>query len=65
MTDAANKINKEVFKMYTLPQLEELLTISNRTLLTYIKEGRLKAVKIGGKWLVSEDNLKKFLNGDA
>lgn len=64
MTDAANKINKEVFKMYTLPQLEELLTISNRTLLTYIKEGRLKAVKIGGKWLVSEDNLKKFLNGD-
>lgn len=64
MTDAANKINKELFKMYTLPQLEELLTISNRTLLTYIKEGRLKAVKIGGKWLVSEDNLKKFLNGD-
>lgn len=59
----ANK--KEFFKMYTLPELEEMLTISNRTLLTYIKEGKLKAVKIGGKWLISEDNLKKFLNGDA
>ena len=53
------------FKLYTLPELEKMLTVSNRTLLNYIKDGRLKAVKIGGKWLVSEDNLKKFLNGDT
>lgn len=60
-----NEGTKNDFKMYTLPELEKMLTVSNRTLLNYIKDGRLKAVKIGGKWLVSEDNLKKFLNGDT
>lgn len=60
-----NEGTKNDFKMYTLPELEKMLTVSNRTLLNYIKDGRLKAVKIGGKWLISEDNLKKFLNGDT
>ena len=43
-------------KLYTL-------NITTRTLLTYIKQGRLKAVKIGGKWLVSEQNYSDFING--
>ena len=30
--------------------------------LTYIKNGRLKAVKIGRAWRVTEENLQKFLN---
>ena len=54
----------ENFKLYTLSELQPILGVSNRTLHTYIKDGRLKAVKIGGKWKVTEENLKKFVNGE-
>lgn len=52
-------------EVYTLKELEEKLGISYRTLLKYIKEGRLKAVRIGRSWRVSEENLKAFLNGES
>ena len=55
----------EAIRLFTLTEIEPILGVTHRTLLTYIKDGRLKGVKIGGKWLVSEDNLKKFLNGDT
>lgn len=53
----------DTIKLYTLQELESILETSTRTLLTYIKKGKLKAVKIGGKWKVSEANLQDFVNG--
>lgn len=50
--------------VYTLTELEPILGVTHRTLLTYVKDGKLKAVKIGGKYKVSEENLKKFINGE-
>ena len=50
--------------VYTLTELEPILGVTHRTILTYVKTGKLKAVKIGGKYKVSEENLKKFINGD-
>jgi len=50
--------------LYTLKDLSGLLKVTERTLLTYIKDGKLKGQKIGGKWLISETNLQKFMNGD-
>jgi len=64
----AENINRtadlEALKVYTLTEIEPILGVSHRTLLSYVKDGRLRAVKIGGKWKVSGDNLKKFINGD-
>lgn len=54
----------ETFAVYSLTELEPVLGVTHRTLLQYVKDGKLKAVKIGGKWKVSEDNLKAFINGD-
>ena len=51
-------------KLYTLTELEEILGVTHRTLQTYMKDGRLKGQKIGGKWKVSEENLMKFINGE-
>lgn len=51
-------------QLYTLTELEPVLGVTHRTLLTYVKTGRLKAVKIGGKWKVSGDVLRKFINGE-
>lgn len=64
MTDNNRLQTLEEIKLYTLQEIEPILGCTNRTLLSYISNGRLKAVKIGGKWKVSEDNLKAFINGD-
>jgi len=52
-------------KMYTLTELAKILNVTKRTLATYIKKGTLKAQMIGGSWIVSETNYKRFLNGEA
>jgi excisionase family DNA binding protein len=51
-------------KVYTLKEVAEVLKVTERTLLTYIKEGKLKANKIGGKWIISQENLQNFINGN-
>jgi excisionase family DNA binding protein len=53
---------KEI-KLYTLQELVPVLDVTYRTLLDYVKTGRLKAVKIGGRWRISSENLQAFLNG--
>lgn len=55
----------EELKVYTLTEIEPILGVTHRTLLNYVKDGRLKAVKIGGKWKVSGENLRKFINGES
>lgn len=54
----------ETITLYTLTEIEPILGVTHRTLLTYMKEGRLKGVKVGGKWKISEENLMKFINGE-
>jgi excisionase family DNA binding protein len=52
-------------KLYSLKALAEILNVTERTLHNYIKSGKLKGQKIGGKWQISESNLQKFLNGET
>lgn len=53
------------FRVYTLTELEPVLGVTHRTLLQYVKNGKIQAVKIGGKWKVSEENLRKYINGES
>lgn len=55
----------ETFRLYTLTEIEPILGVTHRTLLDYVNKGKLNAVKIGGKWKISEENLKAFINGRA
>lgn len=55
----------EDLRLYTLTELEPILGVTHRTLLTYMKQGRLRGVKIGGKWKVSEETLRRFVNGES
>lgn len=54
----------ETIKMYTLKDLAAQLKVTERTMHTYIKNGKLKGQKIGGKWQISQTNLENFLNGE-
>lgn len=51
-------------KLYSLKELATLLSVTERTLHNYIKNGKMKGQKIGGKWQISESNLRKFVNGE-
>ena len=48
-------------KVYDLEDLVKLLKMNIQTLRIYIKEGKLKASKVGRKYIVTEENLKEFL----
>jgi excisionase family DNA binding protein len=66
MEEKTNRTSElEELKVYSLTEIEPILGVTHRTLLTYIKDGRLKGVKIGGKLKVSGENLRKFINGES
>lgn len=52
------------FKLYTLTELEEVLGLSHKTLQRCVTDGRLQAKKICGKWRVTEEGVKNFLNAN-
>ena len=49
-------------RLYTLEEIQEKLSISRRTLFTYIKTGRLRAQRFGSVTYVSEEALKEYFN---
>lgn len=51
--------------LYTLDDIAESLHVTKRTLYTYVKAGKLKAVKIGKYWRVTESNLQDFLTNGS
>lgn len=50
-------------KYYTLTELEKIIGVTHVTLLRYVKEGKLKAVKLCGKWRVTQEEVNRFLQG--
>lgn len=46
---------------YTLEEVASILKVTRRTIYNYIKNGDLKAVKMGKYWRVSEANLQDFI----
>lgn len=50
-------------KVYTLEEVTAILKLSKRTVYQYLATGKIKGVKIGKAWRVSEENLREFLAG--
>lgn len=46
---------------YTTEDAAEVLHMSVRQIREYIKQGRIKASKVGRAYLISEENLKGFV----
>lgn len=58
-------INLESIKMYDLQEVSEKIGISVVSLREWIKQGKLKAKKLGVKYYVSEESLIEFLKEDS
>jgi len=52
-------------KVYTLEEVAEIVKLTRRTLYNYVKAGKLKAVKMGKYYRVSEKALNDFINNGA
>ena len=49
-------------RVYTIDEVVDLLHVTKRSIYSYIKDGKLKAVKIGKYWRVTQENLEEFLS---
>lgn len=56
--------NTDTIKVYTVKDVMKILKISETTVLTMLKDGRLKGIKVGRYWRISEENLRAFVNGE-
>lgn len=46
---------------YSTREVCKILGIANRTIRRWIKEGRLRAVNVGGGWRIPESEVKRLL----
>jgi excisionase family DNA binding protein len=54
-------IQIENIKFYTIPEIAKTLKVTPQTIRAWIKQGRLKGIRIGRPILITENNLKEFL----
>lgn len=48
--------------LYSVDDLHELLGISKLTLRAYLREGRIRARKLGVSWYVTEDAIREYFD---
>ncbi len=48
-------------EFYTTQEIAKILKVHQRTVFRYIKNGKLKAVKIG-HWRIKKEDFDKFIN---
>jgi excisionase family DNA binding protein len=51
-------------KLYSIKDLHEALGVNERTLREWFNTGKLKGIKLGTRWHITEENLKRFLNAE-
>lgn len=52
-------------KIYDVEDLVKLLGITRVSVQRYLREGKIRGIKIGRSWQVTEGNLKAFLSGET
>ncbi len=51
-------------KFYRTEDLADMLPLREPSIRVYLRSGKIKGVKIGLFWYVSESNLNRFLQGE-
>jgi len=60
-TDKITELQKKV-QLYSLAEIAPIIGVSYRTLQRWIKEGKLPAKKVGGRWKMTEKTLFEWLS---
>ena len=51
-------------KLYTITELSKILDLHPKTILRFIKEGKIKGNKVGRSWRVTEAELQRYCHGE-
>lgn len=51
----------EGIRFYTIPDIAKALQVTPQTIRAWIKQGKIKGQRIGRPILITENNLKEFL----
>ena len=57
------QVGKE--KAYNVQEVAEILKLTPVTVRTYIRQGKIKAQKVGTRYHVTESNLNSFIQGGS
>lgn len=49
-------------RMYSTSEFADIMGVTHRTAWQYVKDGKVKAMKIGNAWKISEEHLKEFMS---
>ena len=52
----------ENIKFYTIPEISEVLEVTHQTIRAYIKKGKIKSKRVGRSILITENNIREFLD---
>jgi excisionase family DNA binding protein len=58
------KMDENNLKVYTMPEVAEILRVTVESVRKYIKDGRLKIINTGGAVRISQEQLNAFLRGE-
>lgn len=61
LKDIDNRIREKSMKVYDIGEVAEILTIHKKTVWNFIKEGKIKGIKMGKFWRITEDEVKRLL----
>jgi len=51
-------------KLYNVDDAAELLSVKPATLREWIRAGKVKAIKLGGSWKISDTELRRLINNE-
>ena len=52
-------------KVYTIDEVAHILKLTSRTVYSYVRAGKLQAVKLGKYWRVTEESLQAFISNGS
>lgn len=50
-------------RLYTLAEVEQITQVTRRTLYLWLESGYLNAVKVGGRWRVTQEEIDALISG--
>ena len=48
-------------QFYTVKEIAEMLKMNEQTIFRFIREGKLEATKVGGRYRITQEQLDRFI----
>lgn len=52
-------------KAYDIQETAELINLTPQSVRNYVKQGKIKAQRVGIRYYIAEENIQSFLRGDS